>query len=198
MEMISAATQTPMPVAPHTFTADSNAGEKQGTKTVCLNFKSNCHAAMTGMAQLLDWNRCRCCHQEFQRQEIDIVPATETGTCLAIQPFSIRNGIADTVFALRTSKGWSQLRLATLMGMPRSHVYKVEMANVTPALKCCIKFAEAFGISPYQFFCIATRNDPERIARDFVKQITSDLLAVKPKDRERVLSVFKQISESRE
>ena len=56
------------------------------------------------------------------------------------------------VAALRKEKGWTQLELAELLGIQRSHISAIELGNVGVSFDLLFKMCEVFQIKPKELF----------------------------------------------
>ena len=54
--------------------------------------------------------------------------------------------VGATIRELRLSRGYSQLTLATKIGSHRTHVSRIEHAQVTPTLALLMRAAVALGV----------------------------------------------------
>lgn len=62
--------------------------------------------------------------------------------------------ISNTVYALRTAKGWTQEDLAVRIGISRQTVIAIEKGNYTPSVLLALKIAHVFGKPVESIFSI--------------------------------------------
>ena len=91
-------------------------------------------------------NLCRRCRKPLpiSHFEISLAFIAETPDALARQ-------IGNTIRELRIRRGYSQATLASKIGSHRTHVSRIEHAQLTPTLNLLVRTAAALGIDKVQF-----------------------------------------------
>jgi DNA-binding XRE family transcriptional regulator len=86
-------------------------------------------------------NSCRRCRKPvlIVHLEIPLSLTTTNPQCLSIL-------VGNAIRKLRLRRGYSQLTLALKMGTHRTHVSRMERAQVTPTLAVLVRAATALGV----------------------------------------------------
>jgi len=84
---------------------------------------------------------CRRCRKPLPIVQIEFPLAFVTPN-----PDSLSTLIGNTIRALRLKRGYSQLTLATKIGSHRTHVSRIEHAQVKPTLALLVRAAVALGV----------------------------------------------------
>jgi ribosome-binding protein aMBF1 (putative translation factor) len=86
-------------------------------------------------------NLCRRCRKPVLMVHLEI-PLSLTTT----NPHSLSSLVGNTIRKLWLRRGYSQLTLALKMGTHRTHVSRMERAQVTPTLAVLVRAATALGV----------------------------------------------------
>ena len=87
-------------------------------------------------------NLCRRCRKPLLIVYLEI-PLVLTTT----DPHSLSILVGDTIRKLRLRRGYSQLTLALKIGTHRTHLSRIERAQVTPNLALLVRAAAALGVA---------------------------------------------------
>src|ERR1700676_470040 len=91
-------------------------------------------------------NLCRRCRKPFPIVHLEIPLAFIT-----TNPHALSTLVGNTIRELRLRRGYSQLTLALKIGSHRTHVSRIEHAQVTPTLALLVRAAAALGVEKVQF-----------------------------------------------
>lgn len=86
-------------------------------------------------------NLCRRCRKAFPITYLEIPLFSMTA-----DPHTLANTIGQTIRELRLKRGYSQLTLALKIGSHRTHVSRIERAQVIPTLPLLLKAVVTLGI----------------------------------------------------
>jgi ribosome-binding protein aMBF1 (putative translation factor) len=86
-------------------------------------------------------NLCRRCRKPLPITLIGFAPASLTADLR-----SLSSVIGDTIRELRLRRGYSQSALARRIGSHRTHVSRIEHAQVTPTIAFLVRAAVALGV----------------------------------------------------
>ena len=86
-------------------------------------------------------NLCRRCRKPLYALQLEIPLARINTNRKAISKL-----IGNTIHRLRLRRGYSQLELASKIGTHRTHVSRIERAQLTPSLALLVRTAAALGV----------------------------------------------------
>jgi DNA-binding XRE family transcriptional regulator len=86
-------------------------------------------------------NLCRRC-----RKPLPVIQLEFQLALLSPNPDSLAAEIGKTIRGLRIRRGYSQLTLAAMIGSHRTHISRIERAQVTPTLALLVRAAVALGV----------------------------------------------------
>lgn len=89
-------------------------------------------------------NLCRRCRRPLPFTFLDI-------SLSSIDRHSLSSVVGNTIRELRQRRGYSQSALGSMIGSHRTHVSRIENAQLTPSLAILVRTAAALGIDKASF-----------------------------------------------
>lgn len=86
-------------------------------------------------------NLCRRCRKPLYVLQLEIPLAL-----IDTNPQTLSSLVGNTIRQLRVRRGYSQLALASKIGTHRTHVSRIEHAQLTPTLTLLVRTAAALGV----------------------------------------------------